>query len=483
MSRARTGPLARYKEKVKTVVLALLVVLSFVLSSVILLETPGGGPPPLPQPYVAAGNGPEVELAEALAPRRAVVHLAGRHTMLADPGQESFRAAVAAAAQALAAAARQGVTPAPAAPAELAALRQTGTGYDLVLPAEMPAREWLAAWSGEAAVRGLSRAGAAAEQARRISLFVTADGQAALFLESARGWVRVPAGDAGPLRESLERMAGGGEGANLLTGRWTNLRVPGDIYVPAAPRFARPAVTWERLNADRLAGSFFPDPGVVRRVDGQDGTLLLTDGQQGLRIGADGSVRFDGPQVATGKQGKSSLLAAAREAMAFVSSHGGWPRGARLLTLVPQQGGATLEFAPAYGGFPVLGFRPAAPGEAGPAAASAPVSVTASSPGAVSAYRRALPVVAGGRAVDAVLPAARALAAVDAAWPGLGGGAGVPGLVTDVYPAYLAGRAPDAGDAALRPVWVVELDGGRRVAVDAVTGQVAAGTVPAQGEG
>lgn len=484
MSLARTGrPLARQKEKVKTAVLAVLVGLSFFLSTRLWLETPGGGPPALPRPYVAGGNAPEASLAEVLVPRRVVVHRTGRHALLADPGQEAFRAAVTAAAGALATAARQGASPTPAASSELAAFRKAGAGLDLVLPAELPASEWLAAWSGEAAARGLSRAGASRVPARRIALFVASEGQAVLFLEGARGWMRLSAGDGEPLRETLDRMTDVGEGVDPFAGRWVNLKVPGDIFAPAAPRFARLSGTWERLNADRLAGSFFPDPGVVRRVDGQDGTLLLTDGQQGLRIGADGSVRFDGPQVAARKGPEASLLAAAREAVAFVASHGGWPQGVRLLALHPEPDGARLEFAPAFGGYPLLGFRPGTVGEAGPAAASAPVSLTASAPGGVSAYRRALPIVSGGQPHESVLPAARALAAVDAAWPGLSGGAGQPGLVTDIYPAYLAGQAPDGGGATFRPAWVVELDGGRRVAVDAVTGQVVAGIAPAQGEG
>lgn len=495
------GPLVRHREKAKSALLALLVGLSFFLSLMLWLETPGGGPPPRPQPYVAAGNlgAGGVPLADVLLPRRVIVHRSGRHFVVADAARPAFRAAVAAAGEALSAASRQGAPPVPVAAAEPAAIRRTGAAVELVLPAELPAGEWIAAWLGEAAAEGLPRSGLSRVPARRLAISFDAAGRLVLYLQGAQGWVRVGAGNGGPLREKLREsidLGSDGEAAAALAGRWRNIRVADDLYVPVAPRFARAVAMGEGLDADRLAGSFFPDPGVVRRVEGRDGSLLYTDGQQGLRIGADGSVRFDGPQAAARKAGDAggeSILVAARDAVTFVADHGGWPRGARLLAVHPEQGLARLDIAPDLGGYPLLGFRPAAPGDEVPAAVLAPVSLTVATPGGVGAYRRAILLPStgagvsdgpGGDAGAAEVSASRALGALDAAWSGLTGGES-PGLVVDVYPAYLAVAGPAAGGGrpAFRPVWVADLDGGRRMVVDAVTGRVASGGAPARGEG
>lgn len=490
MIRVRGGPLARHREKVKTAILAALVGLSFFLSAGLWLRTPGGGAPPRPQPYVAEGLAAGAPLADVLLPRRIVLHRSGRHAVVAAPAEEAFRLAVAAAAQALGAAARQGAGPVPAPASEVAALQQGGRGMELVLPAELPVGDWLAAWAGEEAARGLSRSGLRRVPARRVAVFLAADGQAVVLLEGAGGWLRVAAGDGGGLRASFDRLGEAGEEAVLLTGRWLGLKVPEGLYVPAAPRFVRLAAEEERLTPDRLARSFFPDLAVVRRVDGEDGSLLFTDGRQGLRIGADGAVRFDGPQAAARKGGEPSLPDQVRQAVAFVASHGGWPPALRLHAVRAEPGGTRVDFAPAFGGYPLLRVLP---GEDEPAGrpAVAPVSVTMAGAGGVTAYLRAVSSPAGDGGRVAALPAARALDAVDAAWAGGAGSEGRPTLVVDVYPAYLAGPAGAAGGdrrpdglpaGGFQPAWVIDLADGRRVAVDAASGRVAGGVAGPAGE-
>lgn len=462
------------REAVKSVVLAALVLAAVGLNVALWMRTPGGGAPPRPGPYVAEGSGAPPPLGEVLLPLRVVTHRDGQHALLFDPAAPGYAELVAAAGRLMGAAAR-GPAPVPAPEGELAARRRADTGWELVLPAELPLQDWVAAWGGEDAGRGLRRAEAGGLGVRGVAFFLAERGSVLVYLEGSRGLRRLaaaPAEGVGRLAAAVAAAARQGVPASEAGGSYGHLAVSPGLFVPLGLSLPVLRAERERLDPQRLAGSVFPDMGVVRRVEGRDGSLLFTDGQQGLLLRPDGSWRYQNPspQPAKGEGGAVRLL---EEALRFVARHGGWPRGARLLAAGRDaRGDASFLLGPAYQGHPLLGAV------AGGSGFAPPLRVRVTSRGGIRSYerlaRRFAPVPS---AAPEALAADRALAALDRAWAArLGGGRAT---VTDLFPAFVAwedeaARSGRGAPGGWRPAWAVALDGSLAAVVDAQDGAVAA---------
>ncbi|NLY50023.1 MAG: hypothetical protein GX062_03345 [Firmicutes bacterium] len=118
------------------------------------------------------------------------------------------------------------------------------------------------------------------------------------------------------------------------------LEVSQTVYVPAEP-LSLPVLrmSGEVVDQEIVAGSFFADLSLTRRIRERDGATIYSDGRRGVRVWADGSVEYNAPGVESGV-GLPPAQALDR-AVRFITQHGGWPpevRLPRLTTVSPLPG-------------------------------------------------------------------------------------------------------------------------------------------------
>lgn len=200
-----------------------------------------------------------------------------------------------------------------------------------------------------------------------------------------------------------------------------------------------------------LVGQFFADPTVVRRIEERDGATIFTDGRSGLRVYPSGALEYNTPRPPPARGGIGAE-AALSVALSFLATHGGIPADMLLWGCWPvrEEGGQAWALGM---GLAAHGLVVLAPGGA--------VSLAVGDQG-LYGYRAAawLPwqETAGSHRI---MPAQEALVRLAPRHPGRV-------LVEDMYLAYV-GNPVVAGE--LRPTWVVRT-GAALWAVDAVTGKV-----------
>jgi len=109
-----------------------------------------------------------------------------------------------------------------------------------------------------------------------------------------------------------------------------NLKVIGDVYVSLSP-YELPTYTLrrEQISEEQIASKFFPDFSITRRIQERDGTVIYTDGQQGLRFYNDGAFEYNMP-VSKETRKSQTFYDSFNTAIDFIATHGGWPQGAYL---------------------------------------------------------------------------------------------------------------------------------------------------------
>jgi len=115
-----------------------------------------------------------------------------------------------------------------------------------------------------------------------------------------------------------------------------NLKVVGDVYVSLSP-YELPVYTvkWEQISEEQIATKFFPDFSITRRIQERDGTVIYTDGQQGLRFYNDGSLEYNMP-VSRDMKKVQSFYESFKTAVDFIAAHGGLPTNAYLASYEEQ---------------------------------------------------------------------------------------------------------------------------------------------------
>ena len=103
-----------------------------------------------------------------------------------------------------------------------------------------------------------------------------------------------------------------------------NLKIPGGVYVSLLS-YELPvySLKTQPVSEERLASNFFTDFSVTRRIQERDGTVIYTDGTQGLRIYKNGAIEYNLPGSREQRKGLS-MYDAFKTAIDFVNSHGGW---------------------------------------------------------------------------------------------------------------------------------------------------------------
>ncbi len=101
-----------------------------------------------------------------------------------------------------------------------------------------------------------------------------------------------------------------------------------DIYVSVGEiQLPVRYVQKEKLEIDRLLKVFFADISLVRRIEEKDGAVIYSDGQRGLRIYPTGAIEF------TSAENRETLLSGERAismAGEIIALYGGWQEGIHL---------------------------------------------------------------------------------------------------------------------------------------------------------
>ncbi|TCP52548.1 regulatory protein YycH of two-component signal transduction system YycFG [Tumebacillus sp. BK434] len=213
------------------------------------------------------------------------------------------------------------------------------------------------------------------------------------------------------------------------------------------------------IETERLVDSFFLDKSLTRRVVERAGSEIVTDGNRIVRIDALGQlIQYRNLNLEESRFNQLEEDTGIPNALDFANAHGGFVgsvavhqvRSIRPTEMVGRQ----FEFRPLVEGLPVIGDL-----------SSVAVQVVNND---VAAMRRS-PLLTGAKPVRGplitVLSGAEVIALVEQ------NALLKTNRVTDIYLAYLMGDL--RGDAAqLRPVWVVEQAGDYREGIfDAVTGE------------
>lgn len=138
-----------------------------------------------------------------------------------------------------------------------------------------------------------------------------------------------------------------------------SVTVAAPLYVPAALRgMDQLSLEPEALDRELLLNTFFIDRHLVREIKEKDGSLIYTDGEQGLRLGSGLEYWHPRPgQKGTVLTYTAALLKAGKE----IGYHGGWPDNLYLESFYEQNqgkdapGGYEACWRSYHGGFPLMG--------------------------------------------------------------------------------------------------------------------------------
>ncbi|MGI6128526.1 MAG: hypothetical protein ACOYEO_00350 [bacterium] len=202
-------------------------------------------------------------------------------------------------------------------------------------------------------------------------------------------------------------------------------------------------ISGQRVDPQVVAGSFFADLSLTRRINERDAATIYSDGRRGVRVWPEGRVEYSAPEVLQGVRlpWSQALMRSVR----FVTQHGGWFPTMRLAHLQETAVGQGHVFYR-------LAFRQY---EQGLPIVSLPARLELSDRG-VASYEREIWALKQ--------TSAKQILTVTAAKEGL---AALPSQqeVSDVYPGYVI--EPDLKSSSfLQPVWLVEQPDGRLVILD-----------------
>lgn len=221
------------------------------------------------------------------------------------------------------------------------------------------------------------------------------------------------------------------------------------VLVPAAAPFVlRRRYDVRRPDPAELLPRLFPDPSVVQEIQEADATVF-TDGGRALRLYRSGALEYTAPRAedARGPRDPARALAAVR---AFATPRGLWPAGARLAQFRAGDAESRLTFS--------------VPGPVLPTVSRSPLlEARVAGSTVVSFYRAPDLEVAEVGDEERLIPPDAALAAVRAAQAG-------PEPRLRAFGLYEWRTGEPAG--ATVPVWVADFGNGRRVWLDARTGEV-----------
>ncbi|EEG76952.1 two-component system activity regulator YycH [Dethiobacter alkaliphilus] len=244
---------------------------------------------------------------------------------------------------------------------------------------------------------------------------------------------------------------------------WEALNLPEEevILLPGEmPVLAAYATVPEELDAEKLLRSIFVDTALVRRIEERDGAFIYTDGQRGLRFFSRGELEYSSPNSEPGQE-PLELSQILRETAQYLQLMGGWPDHLHLNQLEEapqlswdrrQQRTYSLSMFSVQHGVPLITPQP-------------PVSLRLSDRGVIH-YNRQITLLDNPVGQESRLLDPRELAeTVAERLEADHGGA----RLVDIYPAYFVGRA--AGQSTAHPVWTFSFSGNKKAVMHGHTGR------------
>jgi regulatory protein YycH of two-component signal transduction system YycFG len=130
----------------------------------------------------------------------------------------------------------------------------------------------------------------------------------------------------------------------------------GDFYVPVEDiQMIRYEADYKTYTPEQLQNSLFVNPSITRNIIERDGTEIYTDGKRGLQINNEQLWMSFSDPVAPGTN-SMDVLDNFYSAVQFVNQHGGW-NGTFTVGHFPELGNTSFSFRQYYEGHPIIDIR------------------------------------------------------------------------------------------------------------------------------
>lgn len=440
------------REKIKTLILIMLVITSVFFTSKTWIEvdysneTPNGGD------FLFDNNS---GIMEVIAPDRIAVHLKGDKILVMNPSDKHYQEIWATLLKSSVKSIAEGdKTDFVSINKELWESQKKEQSLELIFKTPFDLGFWNKAFNSKKKTL---------PQIRLSRLLVSLDmpNTVLLFDDGTDSYYKISKDSINPIKENLFNDIVNSDELNEFIELPTDtlgLVLETGIYVPKNPlTISDVTVVKEDIKPDGLVKDFFSDMSVVRKIEEKDGARIYTDGQKGFRIYPSGAVEFNHAITAKGDY-SDDLFDAVRLGYNFLITYGGLPAGSYLdkagqLEHDPKSNIFTYDYR--YEGIPVLGERNA-------------IEIVIAQ-GEVKNYYRNLehPVAPISDQQSLSISPFNALDTAASNLRFLIGAQEDKHKVKDVYQAYY--RFDEGWEYIISPVWVVELKD-IRIFIDAVEG-------------
>lgn len=133
----------------------------------------------------------------------------------------------------------------------------------------------------------------------------------------------------------------------------------GDIYLPDKPiEITKYRIPFEAMTVEQLTKTLFVDPSNTRNFSIRDGSQIYTDGKRGLQVRTDQWMSYSDPIPSV--DSRNDVRENLNSAVTFVNQHGGWS-GQFAVKSIPQTpviGKQTFTFRQYYDSYPIMSDRP-----------------------------------------------------------------------------------------------------------------------------
>ncbi|MBT2293279.1 hypothetical protein J7E73_30135 [Paenibacillus albidus] len=429
------------KERVKSWILALLVLSSLIESYYLIYRLPGADSAVLSENlYVKTDNmGPEEKVENLLYPDKMVIHMgADKHTLfypsstfynlilnkLKGRGFESFQ--------------RRSVQD-----FDWAKIRQENPGIELSFGAGIPVTllQRVMQLSPDSLFAG--------ESIDRIWIYsIKNDSKAHAVFFSTRGDIVYEAAKADLTVQDIQQHVDFGK-------NWTVYTTDnGDYYVPETRvSLIEAEIPSDMYTTEQMQSNLFFDAGSTRYIQEKNGSEIYTDSKRSLQVNQEQNwMSYSDPAALPA--GESTPAKDALEAVEFVNQHGGWNGAYRLAATEEGRQERKVSFQQYYGSYPYGSYPIISDGQL-----QYGVIHLELQQGTVSSYERSLMYVDEGQAVKKVveLPGGEELKAQLAE-------IGKASPVKDLTPAYVP--VVQGEKLRLRPVWRVTLSDGNELTLN-----------------
>lgn len=219
----------------------------------------------------------------------------------------------------------------------------------------------------------------------------------------------------------------------------------GQLYVPDEPvaRMLSMQVAFSRYSTDQIQESLFFDPTKTIQ-DSESGSEFYTDNKRSLKIDPGSGWMSFTDTVAPTANNDNDYIDNVLSAIAFINGHGGWSGTHALTQEIESEDASTIKFQQYYNGVPIL---------PGPSLSLGYMQL-AMQQGVVSSYDRSLLVLGD----EATNKAQRQLPGGDALRTALGQARATGKKIVSLFPAYRPSMKEDK--LTIVPVWGIRLENG-----------------------